>query len=104
MPQTFESDTNNIQGKRIEKETWTPKLSSKSPKLNTSFIKKQVNTWCSMQKKKKSRATVDRKEKSVRVNKKKISPENSNTEQNKSTNITSTILQMIHTPSLKTHR
>ena len=38
---------------------------------------------------KKSRAFIDRKEKSVRVNKKKISSENSNLEQNKSTNITS---------------
>ena len=38
---------------------------------------------------KKSRASVDRKEKSARVNKNKISSENSNTEQNKSTNITS---------------
>ena len=32
---------------------------------------------------KKSRAFIDRKEKSVRVNKKKISSENFNTEQNK---------------------
>ena len=38
---------------------------------------------------KKSRAFIDRKEKSVRVNKKKISSENSNLEQNKSTNMTS---------------
>ena len=38
---------------------------------------------------KKSRAFIDRKEKSVRVNKKKILSENSNLEQNKSTNITS---------------
>ena len=37
--QTFESDTDNIEGKSIEKETWTPKLSSKSPKLKTSFLK-----------------------------------------------------------------
>ena len=38
---------------------------------------------------KKSRASVDTKEKSVRVNEKKISSENSNMKQNKSTNITS---------------
>ena len=37
---------------------------------------------------KKSRASDDRKEKSVRVNKKKVSSENSNSEQNKLTNIT----------------
>ena len=42
--------------------------------------KKQLKKW---------RPSVDRKEKSVRVNKKKISSENSNTVQNKSTNITS---------------
>ena len=39
--------------------------------------------------KNKSSASVDRKGKSVRVNKKKITSENSNTVQNKSTNITS---------------
>ena len=38
---------------------------------------------------KKSRAFIDRKEKSVRVNKKKILSGNSNLEQNKSTNMTS---------------
>ena len=42
--------------------------------------KKQLKKW---------RPSVDRKEKSVRVNKKKISSENSNRVQNKSTNITS---------------
>ena len=36
----FESDTENIEGKSIEEETLTPKLSSKSSKLKTSFLKK----------------------------------------------------------------
>ena len=39
-PQTFESDIDNIEGKSIEEEIWTQKLSSKSPKLKTSFLKK----------------------------------------------------------------
>ena len=39
-PQTFESDFDNIEGKSIEEEIWTQKLSSKSPKLKTSFLKK----------------------------------------------------------------
>ena len=39
-PQTFESDTYYIEGKSIEGETWSPKLSSKSPKLKASFLKK----------------------------------------------------------------
>ena len=39
-PQTFESDTDNTEGKSIEEEIWTPKLSSKSPKLEASFLKK----------------------------------------------------------------
>ena len=39
-PQTFDSDTDNIEGKSMEEETWTLKLSSKSPKLKTSFLKK----------------------------------------------------------------
>ena len=90
-PQTFESDIDNIGGKSIEEETWIPKLSSKSPKLKTSFLKKPNKHLVFDAKKqfKKSRASVDRKEKSARINKKKISSENSNTEQNKSTNITS---------------
>ena len=39
-PQTFDADTDNIEGKSMEEETWTLKLSSKSPKLKTSFLKK----------------------------------------------------------------
>ena len=90
-PQTFESDTDNIEGKSIEEETWTPKLSSKSPTLKTSFLKKTNKHLVLDAKKqlKKSRAFLDRKEKSARVNKKKVSSENCNTEQNKSTNIAS---------------
>ena len=81
-----------------------PKIILQKSEIKHKFSKKtSKHLVFDAKKKKKSRATVDRKEKSVRVNKKKISPENSNTEQNKSTNITSTILQMIHIPSLKTH-
>ena len=68
---TFESDTDNI-------ETWTTKLSPKSPKLKTSFLKKPNKHLVFDPKKqfKKSRTSVDRKTKSIRV--------------------------MIHLPSLKT--
>ena len=43
-PQTFESDTDNIEGKNIEEETWTLELFSRSLKLKASFLKeKQIN-------------------------------------------------------------
>ena len=74
-PQRFERDTDNTEGKSIAEETWTLTLSSKSPKLKTSFLKK-INKHLVFDAKKqfkKSRASVDKKEKSVRVNKKKIS-------------------------------
>ena len=86
--QTFESDTNKIEEKSIE-ETWTPRLSSKSAKLKTSFLKKPNKHLVLDAKKKfkKSRTSVDRKAKSIREYKKKPSSENSNTEENKSTNL-----------------
>ena len=63
--QTFESDTDKIEEKSIE-ETWTPRLSSKSAKLKTSFLKKPNKHLVLYAKKKfkKSRTSVDRKAKS----------------------------------------
>ena len=65
-------------------------MSSKSPKLKISFLRKTNKHLVFDVKKefKKPRASVNRKAKSIRVNKKKPSSENSNAEQNKSTNIT----------------
>ena len=86
----FESDTDNIEEKSIEEETRTPRLSSKSAKLKTSFLKKTNKHLVLDAKKqfKKSRTSVNRNAKSIRKYKKKPSSENSNTEENKSTNLT----------------
>ena len=63
-PQTFESDTDNIEGKSIEEETWTLKLFSRSLKLKAKFFKRKTNKHLVFDAKKqfkKSRAFVNRK-------------------------------------------
>ena len=69
-----------------------PKIILQKFEIKSKFFKRKTNKHLVFDAKKqfkKSRAFVNRKQKSVRVNKKKLSSENSNTEQNKSTNITS---------------